>query len=236
MEFVKYVISAVISFAALFGLTKILGNRQMSQLSMFDYVGSVALGSIAGELAVMSSGEMLGPLVAMITFTALTFIISFLTCKSIILRRFFEGHAVLLYQQGQIYEKNLLRAKMDIDELLANCRINGYFDLEEIHTIYLESNGEISIIPRAAYRPLQPSDLNIEVSPEFPMANVIIDGNIMSKNLQATGKDAKWVDKQLRDKGISNIKDVILATYDQNNDKLNIYLKYKKPNNIDIFE
>lgn len=236
MEFVKYVISAVISFAALFGLTKILGNRQMSQLSMFDYVGSVALGSIAGELAVMSSGEMLGPLVAMITFTALTFIISFLTCKSIILRRFFEGHAVLLYQQGQIYEKNLLRAKMDIDELLANCRINGYFDLEEIHTIYLESNGEISIIPRAAYRPLQPSDLNIEVSPEFPMANVIIDGNIMSKNLQATGKDAKWVDKQLRDKGISNIKDVILATYDQNNDKLNIYLKYKIPNNIDIFE
>jgi len=236
MEYLKFVISAIVSFAALFGLTKILGNRQMSQLSMFDYVGSVALGSIAGELAVMSSGDILGPLVAMVTFTILTLIISLLTCKSIILRRFFEGHAILLYQKGQIYEKNLLKVKMDIDELLANCRINGFFDLEEIHTIYLESNGEISIIPHSAYRPVQTADLNLDVDPDLPMANVIIDGKIMHKNLQTTGKDIKWVEKQLRERGISDIKDVMLATYDENNNKLNIYLKYKKPNNIDIFE
>ena len=225
MEYLKYVVSAIVSFAALFGLTKILGNRQMSQLSMFDYVGSVAIGSIAGEMAVMSSGDIYGPLVAMISFTILTLIISYLTCKSVIIRRFFEGHVVLLYQKGQIYERNLLKVKMDIDELLANCRIKGYFDLEEIHTIYLESNGEISIIPHGGYRPVQPSDLHIEVKPDLPMANVIVDGNIMLKNLQATGKDIKWVEKQLRDRGVSNIKDVMLATYDQYDNKLNIYLK-----------
>jgi len=236
MEYLKYVVSAIASLAALFSLTKILGNRQMSQLSMFDYVGSVAIGSLAGEMAIMSTGDIIGPLVAMITFTFLTFIISYLTCKSIILRRFFEGHIMLLYQKGQIYEKNLLKVKMDIDELLSNCRIKGYFDLEEIHTIYLESNGEISVIPNANYRPVQPSDLDIEVEPDFPMANVIIDGNIMEKNLKSTGKNKKWVEKQLKNKGVKNIKEVMLATYDENKNKLNIYLKYHKKLMKDIFE
>lgn len=236
MNYLEYVVAAIVSFAALFGLTKIMGNRQMSQLSMFDYVSSVAIGSIAGEMAVMSSGEIIGPLVSMIAYAILTLVVSYLTCKSILLRRFFEGHTLTLYQNGQIYEKNLLKAKMDIDELLSSCRINGYFDLEELHTVYLESNGEVSIVPKGDCRPVTPSDFNLEVIPTLPMANVIIDGNIMHKNLKTTGKDKTWVEKQLQSKGITDIKEVILATFDQNNDRLNIYLKYHKKMLKDIFE
>ena len=236
MEYVKIIVAALVSFAALFILTKIMGNRQMSQVSMFDYVSSIAIGSIAGEMAVMSTDSILKPLAAMLVLTLLTLIVSHSTCKSIILRRFFEGHVVLLFQNGQVYERNLLSAKMDIDELLSACRVNGYFDLEEVHAIYLETNGQISVIPKSKNRPVTPSDLKLDPIQDQPLPNVIMDGNIMSDSLGITGKDEKWIIEQLQGNDVFDIKEVILATYDRNSERLNIYLKYHKKYKLDIFE
>jgi uncharacterized membrane protein YcaP (DUF421 family) len=236
MEIVKIVLSALGAMVSLFLLTKIMGNREMSQLSMFDYVSSIAIGSIAGEMAVMSTDSFIEPLSAMLVFTVFTMGISYLTCKSIKLRRFFEGHALLLYQDGNIYDKNLLKAKLDIDELLEACRLSGYYDIEEVHTVYLESNGTISILPKAQYRPVTPYDLNLKPTQSLPMPNVIIDGKIMKDNLKSTGKDEIWLEKQLHSYGIKDCKEVILATFDYTNDKVNIYIKLDKKMTRDIFE
>lgn len=236
MDFLKIVFSSIGSLTALFVLTKIMGNREMSQLSMFDYISSIALGSIAGEMAVMSTDSFFEPLISMIIFAGFTLGISWITCKSIYLRRFFEGQVILLYQNGQIFEKNLLKAKMDIDELLSVCRISGYYDLEEVHTVYLETNGKISVLPMANKRPATPSDLNLNPTQTYPMANVIIDGKIMRDNLKSTGKNETWVEKQLKTNGTTDIKEVILATYDSTQDKLNIYTKFHRKMLRDIFE
>ena len=158
MHILKIIAASFASLGSLFLFTKLMGNREMSQLSMFDYVSSIALGSIAGEMAVMSTDSILEPFIAMIIFSVLTISISFITCKSIFLRRFFEGQIILLYQNGQVYEKNLLKAKMDMDEFLSACRVSGYYDLEEVHTVYLETNGKISVLPNAQNRPATPSD------------------------------------------------------------------------------
>lgn len=237
MEYLKIVFSSLVSLVSLFVFTKLMGNREMSQLSMFDYISSIALGSIAGEMAVMSTDSIIEPLISMAIFSVITIFISYITCKSIYLRRFFEGQSILLYQKKQIYEKNLLKAKMDIDEFLSVCRIAGYYDLEQIHTVYLETNGKVSILPAAMNRPATPADLNVN-NPlqDLPMANVIIDGRIMDDNLKSTGKDEKWVDKQLKTNQVADIREVILATYDGNQDKLNIYLKYHHKMLRDIFE
>lgn len=236
MEIGKVLVSSFVSLTALFVLTKIMGNREMAQLSMFDYISSIAIGSIAGEIAAMSTDNLIEPLMSMTFLSLCTMAINYLTCKSIILRRFFQGQALLLYQDGQIYEKNLLSTKVDIGELLAECRIMGYYNLEEIHSIYLESNGKISILPMASTRPATPEDLNIEPVQTIPMANIIIDGRIMNGNLKSTGKNETWVKKKLSQKGVSDIKDIILATYDSTKDEMNIYLKYHKKFRNDIFE
>lgn len=236
MQIGKVLLSSSVSLSALFLLTKIMGNREMSQLSMFDYISSIAIGSIAGEMAAMSTDTLIEPLFSMIFLALFTLCINYLTCKSIILRRLIQGQALILYQNGQIYEKNLLSAKIDIGELLSECRIQGYYDLEDIHTIYLENNGQMSILPMAAKRPVCPADININPVQPIPMANIIIDGRIINTNLKSTGKNETWVNNKLRQKGVSDIKDVILATFDSNKDDINIYLKsYKKLKN-DIFE
>ncbi|MDF2485650.1 MAG: hypothetical protein K0R46_1818, partial [Herbinix sp.] len=184
----------------------------------------------------MSTDSFWKPFVAMVVFSIFSMLISYSTCKSIVLRRFFEGHALLLYQNGQIYEKNLLKAKIDIDELLASCRLSGYYDLEELQTVYLESNGMVSILPKAIYRPLTPYDMNITPLQNMPMANVIIDGKIFYDNLKSTGKNETWLMKQLQQNEISDIHEVILATFDYSKETVNIYLKFHRKMVRDIFE
>lgn len=236
MEFLKVAFSAFGTMIAVFIFTKLMGNREMSQISMFDYVSSITIGSIAGEMAVMSTDSFFKPLVAMVVFSVFSMLISYSTCKSIVLRRFFEGQSILLYQNGQIFEKNLLKAKVDIDELLAACRLEGYFDLEEIYTIYLEPSGMISVLPKSANRPVTPKDMNLNPIQSTPLANVIIDGKILYDNLQNTGKDDKWLNKQLESKGVKNLKDIILATYDFSDSNLNVYQKTNRKVLRDIFE
>ncbi len=236
MELGKVFVSSLVSLSALFILTKLMGNREMAQLSMFDYISSIAIGSIAGEMAAMSTDNLIEPLLSMTILSLLTMSINYLTCKSIILRRFFQGQPLLLYQQGQIFEKNLLYAKLDIGELLAECRVKGYYNLEDIHTIILESNGKISVLPMSATRPVTPEDINISPILATPLANIIIDGTIMKGNLKFFGKDEEWLKNKLKQKKASDIREVILATYDPAKDDINVYFKYHKKYKVDIFE
>ncbi|NLY48054.1 MAG: DUF421 domain-containing protein [Clostridiales bacterium] len=236
MELGKVFVSSLVSLSALFILTKLMGNREMAQLSMFDYISSIAIGSIAGEMAAMSTDNLIEPLLSMTILSLLTMSINYLTCKSIILRRFFQGQPLLLYQQGQIFEKNLLYAKLDIGELLAECRVKGYYNLEDIHTIILESNGKISVLPMSATRPVTPEDINISPIQATPLANIIIDGKIMKGNLKFFGKDEEWLKNKLKQKKASDIREVILATYDPAKDDINVYFKYHKKYKVDIFE
>ncbi|MFU0826708.1 MAG: DUF421 domain-containing protein [Lachnoclostridium sp.] len=234
MELLKIGIVSIGSIVTLFFLTKLMGDREMSELSMFDYIISITIGSIAAEMATALE-DFYKPLTAMIVYAVVSLIISYSTCKSIKLRRFFEGHTLLLYQNGQIYNENLMRAKIDINEFLSMCRASGYFDLNEIHTVILETNGKLSIIPNVQNRPATPSDFNLSPKQNTLLANIIIDGKILKENLKAAGKDEVWLKKQLSSQGVSDMKEIILANFDMNKDKLNIYTKLHEKTSGDLF-
>jgi uncharacterized membrane protein YcaP (DUF421 family) len=234
MDILQIIITSISSLAILFILTKLMGDREMSQLSMFDYISGITIGSIAAEMAT-NLEEVEKPLTALLVYGVISFAISYLSCKSIKIRRFIQGKTLLLYQNGQIYEKNLLKAKIDINEFLTMCRVSGYFDLGEIHTAYLETNGKLSVIPTAKHRPVTGSDLNINPKQTYPLANVIIDGHILKDNLKSTGKNEQWLEKQLQEYGVKNIKEVILANFDVTKNNLNIYVKLNKQMERDIF-
>ena len=133
-------------------------------------------------------------------------------------------------------EKNMLKAKIDIGEFLSMCRVCGYFDLSEVHTAILESNGKLSILPMVSNRPVTPEDMSLNPTQTFPMANVIIDGKILKGNLQWAGKNEIWLDKQLNSQGIKDIKEVMLATCDSSNGQLNVYVKVQSSTKNDIFQ
>lgn len=235
MEEILYVIGlSAGSLVALFFLSKIMGYRQISQMSMFDYINGITIGSIAAELATALESDPLQPLTAMVVYAILVTLLSYATTKSMKLRRFVVGKPIVLLNNGEIYERNLRRARIDINEFLTQCRVSGYFDVSKLQTAVLEPDGRISFLPLSTERPLTPNDMNLTPVQETMVANVIIDGKIMQKNLRHTGKDEIWLHRQLKAQGAEQFSDVLLATVDMQN-TLTVYLKNQDIRGKDLF-
>lgn len=223
MDLLKIVYLSLGSLAILFALTKLMGNREMSQLSMFDYIVGITIGSIAAEMATSLENNFWEPAIAMIVYSVVTILISYISCKSIKLRTFFAGKPIILYDNGKLYRKNFSKAKLDINEFLMQCRINGYFNLSDIQTAIIESNGRISFMPVSSKRPATPEDLNLNVSNSF-IVSVVIDGAILEEDLKKLGHDKYWLFSQMKKQGTHQVSDIFLATCDTKNN-LSIYRK-----------
>ncbi|MGN0153159.1 MAG: DUF421 domain-containing protein [Lachnospiraceae bacterium] len=215
MEYFTIFYQSLFSIIALLILTKLMGYRQISQFSMFDYINGITIGSIAAEMAVDLEGNFLKPLLAMIVYAVFVIMLSKISQKSIPLRRLINGKAIMIYQNGKIYNENLRKAKMDVDEFLVECRVNGYFDLSQIESAILEPNGKISFLPVTEDRPATPKDLGITPVQEEIFANVIVDGHIMEQNLKHVGRDKNWLNQQLDGQNIKKLEDVFLAICDK---------------------
>lgn len=236
MDILKIVILSFSSFIVLFILTKLMGNREMAQLTMFDYIISITIGSIAAEMSTALEDSFVQPLVAMIVYAAGAIILSLLTSHSIKARRIVSGRTYILYDKGKIYFQNLKKSKMDLNEFLMECRTNGYFNLADLQTVLLEENGKMSFIPIALKRPTTPEDFNLNPKQDFLVTNIILDGKVLEENLKNTGNNLKWLHDHMKKQDIDKIEDILLATCDSNN-QLSIYKKYEKlENSHDMFE
>lgn len=235
MELIKVVLSSVLSIAAIFILTKLIGNKQLSEAHIFDYINGITVGSIAAEMATSLENDVFKPLVAMVVYTIFVISISYLDRKSLRLRRIFSGKSLVLYDSGKLYYDNFKKTGIDINEFLVSCRLNGFFDLNEIHTAIFETNGKISFLPNELNRSLQPKDTNLVVSQSRIMTNLIVDGKIIEGNLQKCKKTKEWLFNNLKKQNAGNIDDIFLASYDGEN-KFNIYKKTNEKNNRSPFE
>lgn len=227
MEIIKIIFLSIGSLAVLFILTKLMGQREMSQLNVFDYIISITIGSIAAEMATSLEDNFVQPLVAMIVYGLITVIVSILNTKFVRLRPIFSGKTLILYDNGTLFKENFKKAKIDLNEFLMQCRTNGYFYLSDIKTALLEENGKISFLPYSDKRPANPSDLNIKPKDENISTNIILDGKIMYENLHELGHDKIWLDEMLQKQGIIKIDNIFLATYDSD-DNLMVYLTNNK--------
>lgn len=207
-------LTTILSIATLLILAKLMGNRQVSQLSMYDYIVGITIGSVAAEFAIVEIENWFKPLIAIILYGLSTVIFSKLTERNMKLRRFFDGKPIMLFENGKIYQENLKKAKIDVNEFLTMCRIDGYFNLDNIEAVIFETNGKLSILPKTQQRPVTPKDLNLMPQTEKMVANVIIDGKIMQENLKATGNNDIWLKNELNKQNIKNAKEVFLATCD----------------------
>lgn len=215
MEYLNVLLATLFSIVVLFILTKLMGRRQVSQLSMFDYINGITIGSIAAEMATSLEDDVFKPLIALVVYAMLTLLISVLSCKSHKLRRFFVGKPLILYDNGKLYEKNLLTAKLDVGEFMTECRNSGYFELNELQTAVYEPNGRISFLPAEGKRPVTPEDIGMQPpQTKMPVA-LIVDGRVLEENLKQSGKDHVWLSRQLDRQGISQ-KDVFFAVCDSN--------------------
>ena len=222
MEIIKVILTALLSVASLFIITKIMGHKQVAQLDFFDYVSGITIGSIGAELATELE-KPYKPLIALAIYGLASLLLNLLAHKIPRTRKYINGTPTILMNDGNLYRKNLKKAKLDLSEFMLLCREQGYFDLDEIQTAIFEHNGKLSILPKAANRPATPDDLKITTKATHIGVEVIMDGRVMGENLSRMGRDVNWLTKQLNIQGCKDAKEIFLGIYRPEEDKLTLY-------------
>ena len=118
-------------------------------------------------------------------------------------------------ESGTIFKENLSRASIDLNEFLGQARVAGSFDPNEIQTAILETNGQISFLPKSSSRPVTPQDLQLTPEPVSAWYDLILDGQLMEDNLKASGRSVSWLEGQLHSVGIGQKSEVFYAGCNQ---------------------
>lgn len=234
-DFLNICFRTILVLIILFFITKMMGKKQISELNFFDYVVGITIGSIAADISLDIEKDMIAGIAALFIYGGISYIISLVSMKSILARRFFIGVPTVLVEKGKIIESGLKKSKIDVNDLLMEARENGYFNLDEIDYALMEVNGNISFLPKEKEKPVTKRDMKIKCSNEGLTVNGIIDGKYMVNNMTAINKDKEWLDHELKVNGYDNYDNILLATID-NNYKVTIYEKNVKPDKNTVLE
>lgn len=225
-EIWRLLIFSFISVVYLFVISKLLGKKQIAQLEFIDYVLGISIGSIAAEMATdINETPFYYYLISMTIFFLVDLFISFLGRKGPVLKRFFKGNPNTIIYEGKIDFKQLKKSKLDINDVICLCRELGYFDLNDIEYAIFERTGKMSVLPKGAQRPTVIEDItkNYEAS-NLPIYTVV-DGNISYSSLRHLNKDVNWLFSKLGVKNKKELKNILLAFYNEKNKKMTIHYK-----------
>ena len=217
LEAFKIIPRSITSLVVLFFITKLMGKKQVSELSLFDYVIGISIGNFTAEMVMSFDNQYINGIIAIVTFGVISYLVSVVTMKNMTLRRFIIGVPTVIIEDGKISLEALKKTKLDINDLLEQCRTMGYFDITEISYAILEVNGKISILPKSDYQVPTLTDLNIKKDKNYLSANIIIDGKLIKDNLENTNKGEKWLKKELKKQGYSSYNNILLATLTNGN-------------------
>lgn len=225
-DVVSVIVFSVASFVFLFIISKIMGKKQIAQLEFIDYVIGISLGSIAANMATDTENPFYHYLIGMTIFLLLDLLISFISRKSAFLKKLFKGKPLILIEDGKINYDNLKKSKIDVNDLSGMARDKNIFSLDEIAFAIYETNGHLSILPKAANKPLECKDLDIV--PERPELErfLVVDGKLSKDNLEYFGMTEEWVLKGLHVQNKKDLENILIATYDEKEQNFVVHYKY----------
>jgi len=215
MDFLNVVILGVVSFIVLFVLSRIMGYRAISELSFFDYVVGITIGSVAAEMSTNIDMEWWKGVTAMVIYALLDVLFTVLSQKNVLARQIISGNPIILIYKGKIYKKNLKKARIELNDLLSSARSAGYFNIADVDYAIMETTGKISFQPVALKRPLNPKDFNFAPQSEGLTINVIMGGKIMEDDLADAKIDKKDLIRRVRQQD-KDVKNIFLGIMDSN--------------------
>lgn len=221
------IIRSIIAFFALLLLVRLIGKQQVAQLTFFDYVVGITIGSIAGTLSVQVNENTLTTLAGMGVWTILAILLAYLGMHNIWIRKVVDGEATVVVENGKILMNNLKRIRIPIDELISELRTQGVFSIADVEFAMFEPGGKFSIQKKSQKQPLTPGDLNLPTQYDGLPTNLIMDGAILVDALRSLNLTRAWLRHQLGKQNIQDVKEIALAQLDT---KGNLYVDLKGDN------
>ena len=199
-------------FMTLLILTRLLGKKQMGQLTFFNYVTGITIGSIAANVISDDGAPFLDEFIGLTWWCILTALISFICLKFDKIKFMVEGEPILIIKKGKIKRKALKKARISTHDLLSFLRQKDIFKISEVEYGVFEQNGTITVLKKADKQQVTLSDLQIKTQQiKFYPSELIIMGKVIKCNLKELGLSEEWLMKELRKNDIGSVKDVFYA-------------------------
>jgi len=195
-------------------LSRMLGRKLVSQMTFFDYIVGIMIGSAAVNATTFEDNPPLFAFVMLVGICVLTLLIDIIHMKSIRIRKLIDSEPVVIIEKGKIIDKNMKKIRLTLDELNMMLRENSFFTLSDVESAVLEPNGQLSVLAKAEKQPLTPSDISLMPAYKGLTRDIIMDGKILEKNLHYIGKNEPWLKKQLIGYGVHEFSDVFYAGLD----------------------
>lgn len=207
-KIIEIIFRSASAYIVLLILGRIIGIKLISRITFFDFIVGVTLGSISVRIALGSQESPFLAVISVIVITLMVVITDYLDIKSINFRKLVDGEPIVLISNGKILDYNLKKVKITINKLMMQLREKDIFNVDDVELAAIESDGELTVLKKAAKQPVTTGDLNISTKYTGVISDIIIDGKIMYNNLKSTNHDEQWVINQLKNNNISDVEEV----------------------------
>ena len=199
-ELILSYVRTMVLYLVLIAVIRLMGKRQIGQMEPSEFVVTMLTANLA-SIPMQDSGiPLLSGLVPILTVLGVELVLSFLSMRSIRLRRMLCGKPVILIENGRVIQKNLKRTSITIDELTGHLRLKDVLDIRAVQFAILETNGDLSVFPYPQECPARAKDAKIPVPRQHLPITIIEDGQLLQENLAVAGKDAQWLRRVLAQK------------------------------------
>ena len=207
--------TVILYFILMVGL-RLMGKRQIGELEPSELVLTLIISDLAAVPMQDFGIPLVNGLFPIITLLCLSMLLSFFSLKSIRFRGLVCGHPTVIVREGKVLQQNMARNRFTVDELFEQLRCQGYSDLSAVKYAILETSGQVSILAYTKDSPVTPQTLNYDVQDDVPLPVLLInDGHVLSHNLEGSGYDQNWLDKQLKSRRLTSPRQVFLMTVDE---------------------
>ncbi|WP_330994750.1 DUF421 domain-containing protein [Rossellomorea vietnamensis] len=206
----------ILSFLLLLTLTRIMGRKEISQMTFFNFVSAIAIGTLGASLAIDSTISVRNGVIALAGWTIFTVVMGYVDLKSKAFRKAVEGVPRVVVRKGEIMDAELSKARLDLDALNVMLRKKNVFSIKEVDYAIFETDGTLSVMKKEKHQPLTKGDQQTFKSPgsthqvALP-TSVIEDGKVVVNNLTELHLNEVWLKEQLASQGITDMEDVFYA-------------------------
>lgn len=200
----EVIIRTVVTFILFIFIAHIIGKQAISQMTYHDFIASITLGSIAGNLTFNTSIHLSNFMIAALLFSGIIFMTTFISLKSRKARAIFNGEPTVVIEDGKILEKNMKKLKLTMDSLNQALREKNAFDIDEVDYATIEADGQLSLLKKKPYQAVTKKDLGILTSgpSSFPV-ELIMDGQMISKNFEQNHLTKSWLLQEIKRRGLA---------------------------------
>ncbi|MBQ9942132.1 MAG: DUF421 domain-containing protein [Christensenellaceae bacterium] len=212
------IIKTFIVYVLIVFAMRIMGKKQAGQLQPYELVITLIIAEVASTPMDSPGTPLLYGLVPAVTLLLIYSFFSYICLKSKRMRLLLCGRPNILIHNGRLLAGEIRRIGYSLNDLTEQLRINGTTNIANIQYAILETNGQLSVLPYAAFCPATPSDLAIDTAEGSLCSALVLDGKFHDEGILRFGADPKKIRKYLHTMGFNHLKQVFIFTLSDNGD------------------